>query len=235
MNKEEKNVRGRLIGYLVSMALLAGTDLFAIPCPEGHCTAVAPKVARACAKNGNKGEAYFEVPGQDEMCSCPCSCFDQTGTLMTLAHEMRMDELKVGDEVVTPAGKSKIREVKHSDVVKHPVIKITMDDTSSFTVSTNHPFLREGSLVTEAQRLKVGDKLQGSEGRVRTVKAIDNRTYTGPLYNVVLDSEDEDGSGKVYYSRGVASGDYTVQSYRDFLRAEVNLREIMKAKSADRE
>ncbi len=214
---------------VASAFLLWGSlNSIAAPCPADHCSKVAPKVYKACMKDGNKGSAYFEHPGSDDMCSCPCSCFAVGTTVTTASGQIDFSKLESGDKVVTESGLGVINEVKKSEVQNHPVVAISFSNGITHTVSLNHPFLREGSIVTEAERLKKDDKVLGEKGEILEITAIKKSdNYTGPLYNLVLQGNDESGKDKIYYSRGIATGDWAVQSYRDLLQTEIGLRELM--------
>lgn len=219
--------------YIAAVFAILGAQVMAGPCPEDHCSKVNAQLNEMCKADGKAGQPVYVPHSSAGYCHCPCSCFAVGSTVKTASGEFGFEELRKGDKVVTLAGSSEIDSVKRSDVVKHTVLRLTLSNNQTYTVSPNHAFLREGSVVTEASRLKVGDRVMGSEEEILTVKATAPvKNYTGPLFNLVLKGERASGDDKVYFSRGIASGDWTVQSYRDLLDAEVGLREVIKKANA---
>ena len=51
--------------------------------------------------------------------------------------------------------------------------------------------------------------------------------YSGKFYNFVLNANDPNGADRIVISEGVRSGDWTVQSYSDFVAENVTLRQLM--------
>jgi len=213
------------------MALLPGITL-AAPCPNSHCSKQSKDLMRLCLKNGLPGKKiYFKVGSQ--YCWCKCSCFAEGTQIMTENGEVNVEDLIAGDLLYTPAGEAHIHQVLASPSEGDSVLVFELKNGRSLAVSTNHPMILPGEVVVEAKHVKETDQLLGSNGEAIEIVNITKKAYHGSLINFINEASAESGRDRVIVAEGVQTGDWNIQSYRDYLDSSVKLRELIFQIKAD--
>lgn len=232
---------------VLSTFLFFEKNLMADGCPVGHCSTVAKKVKKACEKrkeedekNGRPhipGNAFFTNPTDPDgdLCYCPCSCYAEGTEILSNGSTVPVESVGQSASLTTPLGEIEVIKAKRSDVKDHPALQLDLENGKSLKVSTNHPFIIEGGQVIEARDLVVGAKLLQENGDPLAITKVMPIRYTGTFYNFQMDGRDESGADRIVISEGVRSGDETVQSYRNFVNRNIELRELMINISNDKE
>lgn len=207
------------------MAVAPGIAL-AGECPQSHCSKKSAELNYACKADGLAGQKiYYEVNGK--YCWCKCSCFTEGTQIMTENGEVSVENLLAGDILNTPKGETSIHRKLVSPSEGESVLVFELENGRRLAVSTNHPMVLPGELIVEAKNIKETDTLMGSNGESIGILSISKVPYHGSLINFINEANSESGRDRIIIAEGVQTGDWNIQSYRDYLDSSVELRRLI--------
>lgn len=206
--------------------LFTGTAVFAGECPSSHCSGMNKQINEICKADGKAGQKVY-VPYNDSFCYCGCSCYAAGTEILGSGSIDTVDELALGESLETLVGPVEITKVFKDQVENTAAVAIVIETGRQLTVSPNHPFVTQGGVVKSAASLSQSDFLLNEAGEPVAIASITPTKYTGTFYNVILNGKKESGEDRIVIAEGVQSGDWEVQSFRDYLNANVGLREII--------
>jgi len=207
-------------------ALLGASALMADECPGSHCSKMSEKINNSCKKDGLSGSKIY-VPYKDDFCFCGCSCLGAGTEVLGSGSIDTVEEFLAGENLETLAGSVEISKVMKDHFEDTAALKIVLQTGRSLLVSPNHPFVTRDGVVKSAVSLSTNDSLLNAENEPVGIQSITPTKYTGTFYNVIMNAKSDSGSDRIILAEGVQSGDWEVQSFRDYLNANVTLREIV--------
>lgn len=201
-------------------------------CPPGHCSAQGAAVTSTCdelARITGKPKGQLEAPfvGNGVSCKCPCSCFAAETLIDSSKENFAVTEIESGRELLTRLGNRDIRYVMMSEVKDEPAIEVSLSTGKKLTVSSNHAFPTASGVLKSAQELTTADELLDASSNPVKIAAVATKPYTGRMYNFTIASTDANREDHLVVAEGVQSGDWSVQTTRDRLNKQVQLREIL--------
>lgn len=201
--------------------------LNAAPCSKDHCSEHSEYLNVDCIKQGKKGERISIIQPDKTYCDCQCSCYIDSETIQSFGSDISVDGIEVGEKLETAAGATDVRHVLKSAIENHETVKVALSNGETLQVSPNHAFVSEQGLVVPARDVSKGTKLMGHGTTPVEVTGTEKAAYNGTLVNFVMDGSKASGEDKILFAKGVQNGDWTLQSYRDYVKAQVQLRQLV--------
>jgi hypothetical protein len=119
---------------------------------------------------------------------------------------------------------SMVDNVLASKVTNSEVMKITFDDGATLQVSPNHTFISNEEKVVSARDLREGMLVLNSGLNSVAVTSNQSTSYSGDLYNLIINENSSLTSDHIIVTNGILSGDWLVQSVNDAIESEISLR-----------
>jgi hypothetical protein len=221
----------KTIGSLtLAIALLVSMSSQANDCGYSHCSKKSDILNTRCVNDGKAGQPVYFEDKDGRYCSCPCSCFTADSKIGVGGGELAVKHLFEGYPVNTENGRTPIQKLMMSHVKDVPAIEVKLSNGRSTRVSDNHPFIQHDGVVVSAEDLRVGTRLRGVEGSEVSVTELKPFVYSGTFYNFIMDAgpkEKRSEKDRVLHTAGAQTGDWMVQSYRDYADASVALRVLI--------
>lgn len=128
--------------------------------------------------------------------------------LMQDGLQKRIDSVKIGELIQSTSSKEGIKVI---DIVtgkeEKPCYRITTKNGFSVLVTDEHPICRSNGFCF-AKEIKEGDFIQTQSG-IDVVENIKKEQYTGTVYNLKLEGNEDTGSA--HYANGILVGDGLMQ------------------------
>lgn len=195
-------------------------------CSGGHCSRVDQDQSfnSWCIDAGFSGCPIL-LKESSKSCFCICSCVAGDTQIVLANGVVKLaSDLEEGDELSSPYSAhktSKVFAVTISDAAGFEVLKIFVSNGKNITVSPNHIFLGVDGKFHSADDLKMGEVLV-SEGALTVVEKIEKiDSYSGNLYNVIINNFSEDSHDHLFLTNGFVSADFVLQNSIDGQRAAV--------------
>jgi hypothetical protein len=225
----------------ISVSISSSTASAQSQCPAGHCSMVNPQINDFCKSNGNAGKQFAVTSADGSWCWCGCSCVDQNTYTFTY-NEMATSSLedpadmpvlqlvagiRRGQPLFTPTSRyvSVDNFIRSANSDGEELLVIQFKDERALTVSKNHTFITRDERVIKADELKPGTKVKADlAGRLVTVSKVTSTRENRQLYNVIVNASSVYPEDHLWYTNGIWSGDWTLQTANDILNTEIKLR-----------
>jgi hypothetical protein len=127
------------------------------------------------------------------------------GTLVTTASgDVPIEEVKIGDEILTRDGKTKVTNVWSGPEEKVVLVSLA---GAEIRMTKDHPvFLAKDEKFERASNLKVGDELLDVAGKLNQIERIETVDFNDKVYNLSTESN----SG--FFANGMLTGDMYLQN-----------------------
>lgn len=217
---------------LALAAVSAGNAAYGQRCPEPHCNGITGALEQ-CRSEKRENLLIYDRANKTS-CTCPCSCYASRTAISTQSGERFVEEIKEGDVVETPNGSSRVVRVMTSAVENEAGVSFELSNGRRMLVSANHPLVVSGGVVKAAATITTGDALLDVRGQPVVVVKAAPQDYSGTFYNMILEGLAPSGEDRIVISEGIQSGDWMVQSFRDQMNANLELREVISKIANDR-
>ena len=198
-------------------------------CPSAHCSGNNVDINTACIAAGLAGKPFPLMSADGSVCTCACSCVTaDTEILIENLHPTRIDALRPLHSVFVPYSESKSAVIEHmlmSMVENSPVHRITFDNGRQLLASPNHTLVKDNGLIDSVANMRIGTGiLSATQETTNIVSNEVMKGFKGQFWNMVIAGQSPRAADHIILTNGVQSGDFLLQSSRDRIEREIDLR-----------
>lgn len=218
------------LSIMAGLSAVGSSGALAMADCNFHCTEKQQSAEQLCQwMKSNTGTMPPFVPIEVDgvQCRCGCSCV-LAGTLIRLEHhELPIEGLQVGDNVINPWS----QQLQTVDLVTTTLARgmplIALQGGGESLVATeNHVLIGADGLTKKAVDLRPGDFILAAGGDAVEVESTHKLTVEqGTLHNLILNQHSSMAGDHVVVTNGLMSGDWMLQVTSDVLAAEIAMRD----------